>query len=348
MRAAYATAMGGSRPLDNLEVGDRPDPTPGPGEALVRVVASTVNHHDLWTLRGQVGTPVSLPRILGCDGAGIVEAYGPNRPAGTPDLGSTVVLYPVVSAARGARIHNGDETLSRELGMISDMIDGAFAQWVVLPAVNLLPQPPSLTPAEAACLGTAYLTAYRMLFTRGGLEPGDSVLVQGASGGVAAAAIQLARYAGLTVYATSRDAAKREAALALGAHHALETAGAARKVLEMTDGAGVDGVMETVGEPTWAESLRAVRPGGVVCVSGATGGANPPADLNRVFWRQISVIGSTMGSLNDFRRLLHMAEATGLRPLLDRTYPLEETPAALARMETGRHTGKIVIAVADA
>lgn len=346
MRAAYATRLGGERPLDNLEVGVRPVPEPRPGEALVRVLSASLNHHDLWTLRGQVGTPIALPRILGCDAGGVVERYGPDRPGNTPELGAEVVLYPVVSAPDPAI--GGDETLSRSFGMLSDLIDGTLAEYVVLPAANVLPRPTHLSAAEAATLGTTYLTAYRMLFTRGGLEPGDSVLIQGASGGVAVAAIQLARAAGLTVYVTSRDEAKRQAALAIGAHHALDTAGAARAILGLTDGRGVDAVMETVGEPTWKESLRAVRAGGSIVVSGATGGANPPADLNRVFWRQLSIIGSTMGSRRDMLGVVRMVEATGLRPVLDQTFPLENTRAALERLAAGTHTGKIIVQIADA
>lgn len=345
MRAAYATAMGGDAPLDNLEVGELPTPRPGPGEALVRVEAASLNHHDLWTLRGQVGTPITFPRVLGCDAGVTVEAYGPDRPPGTPDPGTPAVLYPVVACRRCEACLSGDEALCREFGMLSDKVDGTLAEYVVLPAANVLPRPAHLSAAEAATLGTTYLTAYRMLFTRGRLRPGDSVLIQGASGGVATAAIQLARAAGLAVYVTSRDDGKRQAALAVGAHHAVETAGAGRRMLELTDGRGVDAVMETVGEPTWRESLRAVRAGGSIVVSGATGGANPPADLNRVFWRQIAIIGSTMGSRADMLGVVRMAEATGLRPILDETYPLAETRAGLERMAAGQHTGKIIITI---
>lgn len=341
MRAAYATKLGGDAPLDNLEVGERPQPEPGPGEALVRVQAVSLNHHDLWTLRGVVGTPIQLPRILGCEAAAVVEAYGPERPAGTPEPGAEVVLYPVI-----ARNDVPDETLSPDFGMLSDKVDGTLAEYVVLPARNVLPKPVSLSDAETACLGTTYLTGYRMLFTRAGVRPGDWVLIPGASGGVATAIIQMAKAAGLHVIVTSRDEAKREAALKLGADHALETGrGSSRTVMQLTGGRGVDAVMETVGEPTWGESLRSVRPGGVVCVSGATGGNNPPADLGRVFWRQISVVGSTMGTLDEMRAMLRFVEAARIRPVLDEPFPLERTRDALARMEAGKHTGKIIVTV---
>lgn len=343
MRAAYATALGGDAPLENLEVGERPGPGPGPGEALVRVRAVSLNHHDLWTLKGVVGTPIQLPRILGCEAAGVIEAYGPARPPGTPEPGSEVVLYPVIVSGPAP---DGDETLARDFGMLSDKIDGTLAEYVVLPATNVLPRPAGLSEAEAACLGTAYLTGYRMLFTRAGVRPGDRVLIPGAGGGVATALIQLAKAAGLSVIVTSRDAAKREAALKLGADHALETgSGVARAVMELTGGRGVDAVMETVGEPTWGQSLRAVRPGGAVVVSGATGGPNPSADLARVFWRQLRILGSTMGTRDEMLAVLRLVETAQIHPLIDRTYPLAETRAALARMAEGKHTGKIIVSV---
>jgi NADPH:quinone reductase-like Zn-dependent oxidoreductase len=346
MRAAYAVKMGGEHPLDNLEVGERPHPEPGPGEALVRVQSVSLNHHDLWTLRGVVGAPVQLPRILGCEAAGVVEAYGPDRPAGTPDPGTEVVLYPVITCGRCAACLGPDATLCREFGMLSDAVDGTLAEYVVLPAVNVLSKPQFLSTDEAACLATTFLTGSRMLFTRGRLRPGHSVLIPGAGGGVATALIQMAKAAGLTVFVTSRDATKREAALQLGADHALETGGGvARAVLDLTGGRGVDAVMETVGEPTWAQSLRATRPGGAIVVSGATGGANPPADLARVFWRQLAVVGSTMGTREEMLAVLRFMEAARIHPLIDQVFPFDRVRDAFVRLEAGRHTGKIVVRV---
>jgi NADPH:quinone reductase-like Zn-dependent oxidoreductase len=345
MRAAYATKIGGDAPLENLEVGDRPKPEPGPGEALVRVEAVSLNHHDLWTLRGQVGTPITFPRILGCDAGVTVEAYGGEPPQGAPPVGAPAVLYPVIPCGRCEACLGADESLCREFGMLSDKVDGTLAEYVVLPAANVLPRPAHLTAAEAATLGTTYLTAYRMLFTRAALKPGASVLIQGASGGVATAAIQLARACGLRVIVTSRDEAKRQAALRVGAHEAIETAGAGRAVLGLTGGRGVDCVLETVGEPTWRESLRSVRSGGSIIVAGATGGGNPPADLNRVFWRQLQIIGSSMGTRAEMLALVRLVEVTGLKPVLDETFPLERTREALARMASGQHVGKIIVAV---
>ncbi len=346
MRAAYAVKMGGDEPLANLEVGERPAPEPGPGEALVRVRAVSLNHHDLWTLRGVAGAPIELPRILGCEAAAVVEAYGSNRPDGSPDPGAEVVLYPVVTCGRCWACLGPDETLCREFGMLSDKVDGTLADFVVLPAANVLPKPASLSTDEAACLGTTYLTGYRMLFTRARLRPGDSILIPGASGGVATALIQMAKATGLAVFVTSRDEAKRERALQLGADHALETgATVGRSVLQLTNGRGVDAVMETVGEPTWGQSLRALRAGGTIVVSGATGGANPPADLARVFWRQLSVVGSTMGTRDEMLAVLRLVETAGIHPVIDQTFPIDDTRAALERMDAGKHIGKIIVTV---
>lgn len=346
MRAAYAVRMGGEQPLENLEIGERPDPRPGPGEALVRVQAASLNHHDLWTLRGISGAPIELPRVLGCDAAGVVEAYGTERPVGTPDPGTEVILYPVVTCGKCPACLGPDETLCREFGMLSDRVDGTLARAVVLPASNVLPKPAYLSPEEAACLGTTYLTAYRMLFTRARVRPGDSILVPGAGGGVATALIQLGKAAGLTIFVTSRDEAKRKAALALGADYALETgSGVARAIARLSGGRGVDAVMETVGEPTWGQSLRALRPGGTIVVAGATGGTNPPADLARVFWRQLGILGSTMGTRDEMLAVLRFVEATQLRPVIDRVYPFPEVGEALARLAAGAQVGKIVIRV---
>lgn len=347
MQAAYAISLDKTRdPLANLELGERPTPAPGPGQALVDVQSVSLNHHDLWTLKGVVGAPVTLPRILGCEASGIVTAYGPDAPEGVPPIGSAVVLYPIVTCGKCLACLGGAPLFCRKFGMLSDIIDGSFAEHVVLPAQNVFPRPAYLSSAEAACLGVTFLTAYRMLFTRASLRPGDSVLVQGAAGGLTSAAIQLAHAAGVTVFTTSRDSAKREFAQRLGADHVLESSpAAAKQVLALTNGLGVDAVIESVGEPTWKESMRAVRPGGSIIVAGATGGPNPPADLNRVFWRQLSIIGSTMGTRAEFQTLLRFLAQAHIHPAIDRAYPLSALPQAFAQMQSGSLFGKIVINV---
>jgi NADPH:quinone reductase-like Zn-dependent oxidoreductase len=318
MLAVYATAPNPSDPLAALAVGNRPEPDPPQGWTTVRVGAASLNHHDLWTLRGVGIAPDRFPMILGCDAAGVDEN------------GAEVVVHGVV----GDPDWPGDELSDPRRSLLSERHPGTFAERVAVPRRNLIPKPAELTTAEAACLGTAWLTAYRMLFNRSGLRPGDTVLVQGSTGGVATAVIALGRAAGLRVWVTGRSERKRAAALELGAHAAFETGA---RLPEQ-----VDAVMETVGEATWAHTLRAVRPGGTIVVSGATTGPNPPAELNRVFFREVSVVGSTMGGRAELAALLSFLVVTGVRPAIDSTLPLPRAGEGFARLAAGEVTGKIV------
>jgi NADPH:quinone reductase-like Zn-dependent oxidoreductase len=348
MLAAYCASTGGDDPLANLAVGDLPRPQLRSGWALVRVEATSLNHHDLWTLRGRSSQPIRPPQVLGCDAAGVVEEYGPDRPANTPEPGTRVLVHSVVTDGTCSACVTGEPLFCRSLGLLSEGDNpGTHAEYTAAPAANLLPLPESVDVEAASCLPTAYLTAYRMLFTRARLRPGTTVLIQGASGGVATAATLLARAAGITVVVTSRDQAKRAAALQLGAAAALAPdRDAVKAVQAMTAGRGADAVLETVGRPTWELSLRAVRPGGAVVVSGATGGDDPPAQLTRIFWRHVDVLGSTMGTRGELEQLLRLVEATGMRPLVDRVVPLADARAAYQRMAAGEQQGKLVLRVA--
>ena len=347
MQAAYATKIGGDSPLDNLEVGTRPDPQPGHGEVRVRVRAVSLNHHDYFTLRGIVGYPIQLPRILGCDASGVVDAYGPHAPENAPPVGADVAVYAVRQCGSCPACKGLDPMLCRRFTMLSDGdFEGSLAEFVVVPACNVVPKPPELTHAEAACMGVTFLTAYRMLFVKAALEPGQTVLVQGAGGGLATAAIPLASSAGLTVIASSRSEAKLDVARRLGAQHTVGAGkDAAKSILRLTDGDGVDAVIESVGEPTWGTSVRAVRQGGAIVVAGATAGANPPADLTRIFWRQLRVLGSTMGTLPEFTRLLRFVSAKAIKPLIDRRYALTDVRSAFERMAAGEQIGKLVVEI---
>jgi NADPH:quinone reductase-like Zn-dependent oxidoreductase len=319
MLAAYAARTEPDDPLSALEVGDRPEPGLPEGWVRVHVRATSLNHHDLWSLRG-VGLPAErLPMILGCDAAGVT------------DDGDEVVVHAVISDPDWT----GDETLDPRRSLLSERYQGTFAEQVVVPRRNLVPKPAGLSWEEAACLPTAWLTAYRMLFTQAGLRPGDTVLVQGAGGGVATALIRLGAVAGLRVWATSRDEAKRLRAVDLGAEQAFESG--ARLPSR------VDAVMETVGAATWSHSLRSLRPGGTVVISGATSGPNPAAtELNRIFFLQLRVVGSTMGTREELGKLISFCELTGVRPLVDTVLPLEQAREGLARMAAGDVMGKIV------
>ena len=344
MLAAYATRVGGEDPLANLEVGERPRPQPGTGWALLRTEAVSLNHHDLWTLRGVGAPPGSLPRILGCDVAGRVEAYGPDTEEALP-LGSSTVAHAVITCGACDACLGPDETSCRHFAMLSEgPYEGTLAEYCLVPATNLFPIPAGLSAEEAACLPTAYLTAYRMLFTKARLQPGATVLIHGAGGGLATAAQALALAAGLRVLVSSRSEEKRLRALARGAHQALPPGReAVSAIMDLTGGEGVDAVIESVGEPTWATSLRSLRRGGVVVVAGATGGADPPADLRRVFWRQLRVLGSTMGTRAEFRALLRFTEAAGIHPLIDEVVPLAGAVSAFAKLDSGSAIGKLVI-----
>lgn len=319
MFAVYAESFSSDDPLSGLVVGERPDPTPSDGWTTVTVKAASLNHHDLWSLRGVGLKEDALPMILGCDAAGLDED------------GNEVVVHAVISDPAWA----GDETLDPRRSLLSERHQGTFADQVVVPRSNLVPKPASMSFAEAACLPTAWLTAYRMLYTQGDLKPGDTVLVQGAGGGVATALITLARAGGLTVLATSRDEAKRERALEIGAHEVFESG--ARLPVK------VDAVMETVGRATWSHSIRSLRPGGKVVISGTTSGPKlDDAELTRIFFLQLQVIGSTMGTRAELASLVNLLAATGTRPLVDRTLPMADARDGFAAMAAGDVFGKIV------
>jgi NADPH:quinone reductase-like Zn-dependent oxidoreductase len=319
MFAVTAARIDADDPLAGLELGERPDPSPPDGWTTVAVRAAALNHHDVWTLRGVGISPDRLPIVVGCDAAGVDED------------GNDVIVHAVIGDPAAA---GGDETLDPRRSLLSERFDGTFAERVTVPRRNLVPMPSALSYTEAACLPTAYLTAYRMLFTRSGLPPGATILVQGAGGGVATALVVIGRAAGFRVWATSRDEEKRRRALELGADQVFPSG--ARLP------GRVDAVMESVGQATWAHSLRALKPGGRIVVCGATSGAVPPADLNRVFFLQLSVVGSTMGTRDELERLAVFLEQTGVRPKIDRIMPLEQAKDGFAAMIAGDLFGKVV------
>ena len=290
MLAAYASAISPEDPLAGLTIGQRPDPEPPSGWVTVNVKATSLNHHDLWSLRG-VGLPAErLPMILGCDAAGV-----------DPD-GNEVLVHAVISSEGWS----GDETLDPKRTLLSEVHQGTLADRVMVPRRNLVPKPAELSFEQAACLPTAWLTAYRMLFTRGGLTPGQTVLVQGSSGGVATALIKLASSSGLRVWTTGRSEKKRALAVALGADAAFEPGA---RLPER-----VDAVMETVGAATWSHSVKSLKQGGVIVISGATTGDAPPAELTRIFFLQLSVVGSTMGTRAELERLLRLMVQRQIEP----------------------------------
>lgn len=319
MFAVYAASTSATDPLSGLVLGDVPDVAVPEGWVSVDVRAASLNHHDLWSLRG-VGLPEDrLPMILGCDAAGV-----------DPD-GNEVVVHSVIASPDWL----GDETNDPGRSLLSERYQGTLAERVVVPRRNLIRKPASLSFAEAACLPTAWLTAYRMLFVRSGLQPGSTILVQGAGGGVATALVMLGSAAGYRMWVTSRDEQKRARVLELGADRAFESG---ERLPER-----VDGVMETVGAATWKHSLRSLRPDGSLVVSGATSGYVAQTELNRLFFLQLNVIGSTMGTRAELARLLQLCDTAGIRPLIDRELPMTEADSGLAAMAAGDVFGKIVL-----
>ena len=322
MLAAYAERLDKDDPLAGLVVGDI-DPTETPDDWVsVQVKAAALNHHDLWSLRGVGLSADRLPMVLGCDAAGLDED------------GNEVLVHAVVADPAWT----GDETLDPKRSLLSERWPGTFAEHVRVPRRNVVAKPAELGLEEAACLPTAWLTAYRMLFVQSGLRPGDSVLVQGAGGGVASALIMLARADGLRVFATSRDDTKRTRAEEIGAHEAFETG--ARLPHR------VDAVMETVGAATWSHSVKSLRPGGTMVIAGATSGFTPEVgELNRIFFLQLRVQGSTMGTRDELRQLAEFMAVTGVRPLIDRSLPLDQARDGFAALEAGDVFGKVVLTV---
>jgi NADPH:quinone reductase-like Zn-dependent oxidoreductase len=321
MFAVFATAIDPDDPLSGLGAGERPEPEVPDGWTTVTVRTASLNHHDLWSLRGVGLSPERLPMILGCDAAGI------------DDSGDEVVVHSVITDDSW----RADETLDPRRSILSERHQGTFAERVAIPRRNVLPKPPELSFEEAACLPTAWLTAYRMLFTRGHVTPGSTILVQGASGGVATALTVLGTAAGIRVWVTSRSEEKRARALELGAEQAFE---AGARLPER-----VDAVMETTGQATWGHSLRSLKPGGTVVISGVTTGDAPPAELSRIFFLQLTVTGSTMGTREELERLIRFCVDKDVRPLIQTTFPLAEARQGFEAMLSGDVQGKIVFTV---
>ncbi|WP_435198017.1 zinc-binding dehydrogenase [Janibacter sp. GS2] len=320
MRAVYADSLNPDDPLAGLVVGDRPEPEVPDGWTRVTVKATALNHHDLWSLKGVGLGQDKLPMILGCDAAGVDED------------GTEVLVHAVIS---DPGFTGSDETTDPKRSLLSERHQGTFAETVVVPTRNVIPKPAGLSMEEAACLPTAWLTAYRMLFVRGGVRPGETVLVQGVGGGVATALITLGRAAGVRVLATSRSEEKKARALDLGAHAVFDVG---ERLPQK-----VDAVMETVGRATWDHSIRSLRPGGRLVISGHTSGPQPDdAQLTRIFFLQLSVIGSTMGTRDELGDLVRLLDSSGTRPLIDRTLPLESAREGFAAMDSGDLVGKVV------
>jgi NADPH:quinone reductase-like Zn-dependent oxidoreductase len=320
MLAAYAVRADAETPLHALVIGEIEPPSVPAGWVRVHVKAAALNRHDIWSLRGVGLSADRLPMILGCDAAGVT------------DDGREVIVHAVINSPDFV---GSDATYDPQRSLLSERYPGTFATYVWVPPANLVDKPPELSFAEAACLPTAWLTAYRMLFSQSGARPGDTVLIQGAGGGVSTALIALARQSGMRVWVTSRDEGRRARAVSLGAHQAFP---AGARLPER-----VDAVMESVGAATWSHSINVLRPGGTIVICGATSGDNPPkAELTKIFFKPVRVIGSVMGTRDELISLTQMLVASGVRPHIDRVLPLTEAAAGFAAMIAGDHFGKII------
>lgn len=333
--------------VDQLVAGEVAKPRPGPGEVVVAVRAAALNHLDLFVLRGLPGLAVSFPHIGGADGSGVVAEVGDGIAAWKS--GDEVVLNPGRWCGACESCIRGEESECATYRILGEHVDGTFAEFVKVPATCLAPRPRHLGWIEAAALPLTFLTAWRMLVTRARLQPGETVMIHGVGGGVAQGALAIAKRAGAWVIVTSSDEAKLNLAKQLGADATINytTADVSKEVRGLTGKRGVDVVVETAGAATWAASLRCAAKGGRIVTCGATTGLNPPEEIPLIFWKQLSILGSTMGSRGDWLAMLRAVQAWELRPLVDTVLPLERGRAAYERLSSGKQSGKIVLTMGE-
>ncbi|MFZ2388549.1 MAG: zinc-binding dehydrogenase [Polaromonas sp.] len=342
MKAVFITGHGGN---EVVSIAMRPKPVRQPGQVLIRMQAATLNQVDLYMRNSGAGITHHLPQIMGLDGAGIVEEVDAHERVLAP--GQSVVLHPAVGCGRCEFCQRGDVVLCTGIQYLGEHRDGTLAEYVSVPAQNVFPMPAGLSFAEAAALGVNHLTAWRMLFTKAQLKPWETVLIFGVGGGVSLAALQLAKLAGAKAIVTSRDDAKLQRALTMGADHAINgrAQDVAKEVMALTGGRGADVVFENVGAAVWSSAMKSLVRGGRLVTCGATSGDQPPADIRRIFIRQLQIFGSTLGNFDEFRDLLSLTQRTGLGPVIDSEFPLDQTHAALSRLEAGEQFGKIAIRI---
>jgi NADPH:quinone reductase-like Zn-dependent oxidoreductase len=342
MKAAYFREHGG---LDRIEYGDLPDPVPGPGQVRVRVRAGALNHLDIFVRNGIPGIPVALPHVMGSDGAGVVESVGPGVTRVKP--GDEVVLNPGVNCGDCEFCLKGEHSLCVTFQLLGEHVAGTFAEYVVAPAVNAYPRPASLTWEESAAFPLTFLTAWRMLVTKARVKPGESLLIIGVGGGVAVAALQIGKLLGLTVFVTSGSGEKLALAKGLGADAGIDHSASdfAREVRKLTGKRGVDVVLDSVGKATWRQSIAAAARGGRLLTCGATTGPDPQTDLGRIFWNQLTVYGSTMGTHAEFAEMLRIFRDGKVRPVVDAVFPLSQAREAERHLEEKRQFGKVVLRI---
>lgn len=328
---------------DVIEYGPHPDPAAGPDDVLVSMRAGALNHLDLWTRRGLPGLDLAFPHVPGSDGAGVVEAVGDDVERFEP--GDRVALLAGVSCGRCEHCRRGEDVLCDTYHVIGEHVPGVHAEYAAVPEANLAPVPDHVDWATAASAPLVFLTAWRMLVKRAGIDPGDSVLVHGATGGVGHAAVQIADHAGATVYATGGTDEKLAVVETLGADTCINYDRESFKqvIRESTDGRGVDIVVDHVGEATWDDSLKCLVKGGTLVTCGATTGGMPETNVNRLFWNQLSILGSTMATHGEAERVLDLVWAGELEPIIRAELPMSETAEGHRLLEAREGVGKVVL-----
>ena len=342
MKAAFFREHGGP---EKIEYGELPAPTPGPGQVRIRVRAGALNHLDIFVRKGIPGIPVALPHVMGSDGAGVVDATGPG--VSRVKAGDEVVLNPGLHCGECEYCQAGEHSLCASFRIIGEHTPGTFAEYVVAPAANAYPKPAPLSWEEAAAFPLTFLTAWRMLVSKARVRPGESLLIIGVGGGVALAALQIAKLLGLTVYVTSGSAEKLARAKALGADGGIDHAQAdfSKEIRKLTGKRGVDVVLDSVGKATWRQSIAAAARNGRLLTCGATTGPDPQTDLARIFWNQLTVYGSTMGTQAEFSGMLKAFAGGKIRPVVDSVFPLPRVREAVEALEAGRQFGKVVLRI---
>lgn len=348
MRACVLTATG-AHPSDQLQITDVPDaPVPRAGEVRVAIRAAALNHLDLFVAEGLPGPGLTLPHVVGSDGAGVVESIGPGVTAVRP--GDRVLLNPGIADYSCEFCRAGEHSLCIAYRILGEHLPGTMAELVTLPAHNVAPLPavtPELAWPEAAAFSLVTLTAWRMVVTRAQVKAGETVLVWGIGGGVSLTALRIAKLFGARVIATSSNDDKLAEARRLGADVTLNsrTQKVSQEVRALTQKRGVEVVVENVGAATWDESLRCLKRGGRLVTCGATSGPQVGMDLRRLFWHHWTIMGSTMGNAREYAEIVRRLGAGELRPIVDRVYPLTEAPKAYARLAKGEQLGKVVVSV---
>lgn len=343
VKAVFIREFGGPA---KVQVGEVHMPEPGPGEVRIRVNAAALNHLDVWVRRGRPGASLEQAHVLGSDAAGTVEKTGPGVSSLSP--GQEVVVLPGLSCQCCEWCLRGEQSECVQYRLLGFQLEGTCAEYLVVPALNVAPKPSHLDWPEAAALSLSHLTAWRMLFARAGLQAGETVLIHGIGGGVALAALQWCVLTGATAIVTSSSDEKLKRAANLGAAHGInyKTADVAAEVGKLTGERGVDVALDSAGAATLGLSMASVRRGGRIVTCGVTGGSKAEINLQQLYWNHISLLGSTMGSQEDYRRMLKLVTQAKLKPVMDRVFPMEHYAEAIQRMEDGAQFGKIALRIA--